>query len=95
MFFICLLIGFCISAADKKTFYYYKNTDNQKTEITKAEYFNILNGEKITEGKDPINLNKEDTYDNKNAIMASTLLFILLMIFVSVFELRKRKNSAT
>jgi hypothetical protein len=93
VFFISVLLGFFIFIAEKKTFYYYTYTDKQKTEITKMEYLAIKNGEKINEGRDANNVDKEEEYAYKNAIVYGLTSFLLLMALISVFELWKRKNS--
>jgi hypothetical protein len=95
VFFIAVLIGFFICIAEKKTFYYYTYTDKQKTEITKIEYLLIKNGDKINEGRDAINLDKEEVYVYKNAVIYGFTSFFLLMALISVYEVWKRKNSTT
>ena len=92
MFFIAVLIGFLIRTVEKKTFYYYTDAEKQKTEITKNEYLAILSDKKINEGKDAVNLSKEETYVNKNAIMYGAGSFFLFMVLISLFELWKKKN---
>ena len=95
VFFISVLLGFIICTAEKKTFYYYTNSAEQKTEITKNEYVAIKTGKKINEGKDAVNLSKEEIYVYQNAVIYSLTSFFLLMALISVFELWKRRNSAT
>ncbi|HXU28386.1 MAG TPA: hypothetical protein VN698_14245 [Bacteroidia bacterium] len=93
IFFISVLIGFFICIADKKTFYYYTYSGNQKTEITKTEYLLIKTSEKISEGRNATNLDKEEVYAYKNAVIYGFTSFFLFMALISVFELWKRKNN--
>ena len=93
VFFISVLIGFFVCVSEKKTFYYYTDMKSQKTEITRNEYFTIRNSEKNMEGKDTLNLSKEEVYQYKNGVIYGSTSFALLMALISVFELWKRKNS--
>jgi hypothetical protein len=93
VFCISVLIGFFICTAEKKTFYYYTNAEKQKTEIEKNEYLDIYSGKKINEGKDALNLSKENIYAYKNAVIYGLASFLLFMSLISLFEFFKRKNS--
>ena len=94
VFCIAVLIGVFICTAEKKTFYYYTDMEKQKIEITRGEYFTIRNSEKNMEGKDTLNLSKEDVYKYRNGVIYGVTSFAFLMALIFVFEVWKRKNNA-